>query len=86
MRRLFNKAKRTGEWDTHRSAVTCYNKAIRKVKRSSWKRYCQGIEDIPDVSRLVKIMSGDKFCKVGPIRLPEGSITSTCKDFLKELV
>lgn len=55
------------------------------AKRSSWKQYCQGTEDIHDVSSLVKIMSRGNFCKIGPIRLPDGNMTSTCKDSLKEL-
>jgi hypothetical protein len=31
-RKLFNIAKRTGEWDTYKETLTCYNKDIRKVK------------------------------------------------------
>jgi hypothetical protein len=45
-RRLFNIAKRTGQWDTYKETLTCYNKEIRKPKRFSWRRYCRG--DVPD--------------------------------------
>jgi len=31
-RRLFNRAKKTGEWDTYKKAPTHYNKQIRKAK------------------------------------------------------
>jgi hypothetical protein len=31
-RRLFNIAKRTGQWNTHKETLTCYNKEIRKAK------------------------------------------------------
>jgi hypothetical protein len=41
-RRLFNRAKKTGEWDTYKEAPTHYNKEIRKAKRSS----CQETEDV----------------------------------------
>jgi hypothetical protein len=34
MRKLCNTAKRTGQWDTYKEALTCYNKEIRKAKRS----------------------------------------------------
>jgi hypothetical protein len=43
-RRLFNRAKRTGEWDTYKEALTHYNIEITTAKRSSWRGYCQGIE------------------------------------------
>jgi hypothetical protein len=39
-RRLFNRNKRTGEWDTYKKALTHYNTEIRKAKRSSSRRYC----------------------------------------------
>jgi hypothetical protein len=31
-RKLFNIAKRTGQWDTYKETLTCYNKEIRKAK------------------------------------------------------
>jgi hypothetical protein len=31
-RKLFNIAKRTGQWDTYKKTLTCYNKQIRKAK------------------------------------------------------
>jgi hypothetical protein len=47
-RKLFNAAKRTGQWDAYKKALTCYNREIRKSKRSSWRRYCPEINDVPD--------------------------------------
>jgi len=34
-RRLFNRAKMTGDWDSYRNALTRYNIAIRKAKKQS---------------------------------------------------
>jgi hypothetical protein len=34
-KKLFNMAKRTGQWDTYKETLTCYNKEISKAKRSS---------------------------------------------------
>jgi hypothetical protein len=31
-RKLFNIAKRTGQWDTYKETLTCCNKEIRKAK------------------------------------------------------
>jgi hypothetical protein len=55
---LFNQAKRTGDWESYKLALTCYNKEIRKAKRSSWRDYCRGIEDVPDRARLVSQPTG----------------------------
>jgi hypothetical protein len=50
-RRLFNQAKRTGDCESCKTALTCYNKEIRKTKRSSWRDYCRKIKDVPDRAR-----------------------------------
>jgi hypothetical protein len=56
-RMLFNVAKRTGQWDTYKETLICYNKEIRQAKWSSWRRYCQEITDEPESARLMKIMA-----------------------------
>jgi hypothetical protein len=56
-RKLFNTAKRTGQWDTYKETLTCYNKEIRKAKVVSWRGYCQEINDVPSSARLVRIMA-----------------------------
>jgi hypothetical protein len=33
-RKQFNVAKRTEQWDSYKETLTCYNKEIRKAKRS----------------------------------------------------
>jgi hypothetical protein len=62
-RRIFNQAKRTGDWES----LTCYNKEIRKAKQSSWREYCQGIEDVPDRARLIRIMASQLANRVESI-------------------
>jgi hypothetical protein len=39
-RRLFNQAKRTGDCESYKTVVTCYNKEMRKAKRSVGDRGC----------------------------------------------
>jgi hypothetical protein len=36
-RQLFNQAERTGDWESYKTALTCYKKEIRKAKQSSWR-------------------------------------------------
>jgi hypothetical protein len=56
-RKLFNTAKRTGQWDAYKEALTCCNRELRKSKRSSRYRYCQEINNVPGGARLMKIMA-----------------------------
>jgi hypothetical protein len=37
--------KRAGQRYSYKEILACYNKQIRKAKRSSWKRYCYVIND-----------------------------------------
>jgi hypothetical protein len=71
-RRLFNVAKRTGQWDTYKETINCYNKEIRKDKRSSWRRYCHEINDVPGSSRLMRIMAKQTTNRVSTIKLHDG--------------
>ena len=69
--RLFNQAKRTGGWESYKTVLTCYNKEIRKTKQSSWRDSCQGIKDIPDRVRLMRVMAIQSANRVEFIKLPD---------------
>jgi hypothetical protein len=56
--------------------LTCYNKEIRKAKRSSWRRYCQEINDVPRSARLMMIMAEQAINRVSTIKLPDGQYTN----------
>jgi hypothetical protein len=82
---LFNIAKRKEQLDTYKETLTCYNKEIRKAKRSSWRRYCQEINDVQGSSRLMRIMAKQAANKVSTVKSPNGQFTQMGKDTLKEL-
>jgi hypothetical protein len=84
-RLLFNQAKRTGDWESYKTALTCYNKEIRKAKRSSWRDYCRGIKDVPDRARLMRIMASQSANRVESIKLLDGRYTQSGKETLREL-
>lgn len=47
VRRLFNKAKRTSEfehWEDFKEAQKHYKKALRNSRRQTWRSYCEGID------------------------------------------
>jgi hypothetical protein len=84
-RKLFNIEKRTGQWDTHKETLTCYNIEIRKAKQSSCRMYCQEISDISGTARFTRILGKQTTNKVSIIKLPDGQYTQSEKERLKEL-
>ncbi|KAL1447090.1 hypothetical protein WDU94_000567 [Cyamophila willieti] len=85
-RKLFNKAKRTGDWDAYYQSLSAYNKEIRTVKRNSWRRYCQEVEHTSEASRLQKIMSKDPINPIGTLKRPDGRYTETGKETMDLLL
>nr|CAH7735162.1 unnamed protein product [Callosobruchus chinensis] len=57
VRRLYNQCKRTGNWDSHTKALTEYSKAVREAKRSSWKNFCQDIDNVSDSAKLQRVLA-----------------------------
>jgi hypothetical protein len=49
--------------------LTCYNKEIRKFKQSSGRDYCQGMKDIPDTAKLMRIMASQSPNRVESITI-----------------
>jgi hypothetical protein len=86
-RKLFNTriSKRTGQWDTYKETLTCYNEEIRKVKQASWRRFCQGINDVSGSARLMRIIAKQATNTISNVKLPNGQQTKTGKETLKEV-
>jgi hypothetical protein len=82
---LFNQAKRTGDWESYKTALICYNKKITKAKQSSWRDYCRGIKGVPDRARLMRIMASQSANRVESIKLLDGRYTLSGKKTLREL-
>ena len=87
-RKMFNKARRSGsdaDWEDFRCAQREYRKRVRNSSRASWKEFCSNIESVPEASRLYKALAKDPACQLGPLRLPNGSMTEDEKDTLRYL-
>jgi hypothetical protein len=54
--RLFNAAKKSGNWTDYKRNLTDYNKALREAKRESRRRHCEEIEKTPECARLHRIL------------------------------
>jgi hypothetical protein len=64
-----NQTKRTGNWESYKTAVTCYNEQIRKATQLSWRDYCCEIKDVPERFRLMRGMASQLVNMVGSIKL-----------------
>jgi hypothetical protein len=75
-----------GEWDSYKEALTHYDGiGIRKAERSSWRRYCQGIQNVPSSARLKKKMAKQATNTVSSVKLPDGRKTRTGREMLRKL-
>jgi hypothetical protein len=41
--KLFNAAKKSGNWTDYKQSLTEYNKALHRAKSESWRRHCEEI-------------------------------------------
>ncbi len=85
VRKLFNKAMKTGRWEEHRRVLTEYNKAVRLAKRNSWRKHCEDIESTPECARLHKILSKNDSPVISNLETSDGKYTNSGSDTLKEL-
>jgi ribonuclease HI len=74
-RRLFNRAKRTGDWQTYTEALTEYNKGIREAKRRNFRAFCESISEAPETARLYKAMAKDTAVTLRTLKKPDGGFT-----------
>ena len=73
----------TVDWDSYINALARYNIAIKKAKRQSWRKYCQGINQISSDARLIKVLKSDARNKIGTLKRSDGSFTMTGQEILK---
>jgi hypothetical protein len=75
VRRLFNAAKKSGNWTDYKRTLTDYNKGLRQAKTVSWRRHCEEIEKAPECARLQRILSKDGQRAVSSLRLENREYT-----------
>jgi hypothetical protein len=80
LRRTFNRAKRTNDWETYRKALTDYNLELRRAKRRTFRTNCEGIEELPEAVRLQKSLSKDHSNGLGQLKNADGTITNSLKE------
>lgn len=83
VRKLENKK---GDRCKFKEALTEYNKAIRRLKRKSFRKFSEEIEDTPTAARLRKVLSKDHTNGIGTLRKVDGTRTNDQKETLEILM
>ncbi|XP_043485244.1 uncharacterized protein LOC122513075 [Leptopilina heterotoma] len=89
VRKLFNKAKKRRHqraWDEYHTARDSYNKEVERARGVSWRRFCEGIERVPEASRLYKVLARDPMAKLTTIKLPNRQYAQDKRECLKHLI
>jgi hypothetical protein len=89
VRRLFNRARNSskeGNWERFRKAQLAYKKAAVFAKRNSWRCFCEGIEKVPETSRLHRILSQENRTYLGSSKLFSGGYTELVEESLGHLM
>ncbi|GJQ65411.1 hypothetical protein Trydic_g7521 [Trypoxylus dichotomus] len=78
--------KKSGSWDEHKASLIRYNRALRKAKRDSWKKYCQELEAVPECSRIRKVLAREGLSRIETLSKSNGTKAETEKQVLQHLL
>ena len=88
VRKLYNKAHRTGkddDWSNYKECFNRYKKDLRKAKRASWVTYSESIDSVNELSRFRKMLSKDPRVP-GSIQNQNGTWTESSSETLTVLM
>ena len=85
-RKLFNRAKQSGEWDLYKQALNNYNREIRRSKRITWRSFCEGIQEQPASARLQKVLAKDHTNGISSLLKKDGLFTEGAEETLELLL
>lgn len=86
VRRLWNRAKKTGCYIEHRHALTRLNDMIKKSKRNAWQRFCSNIQATPQTARIARALNKKDTNGIGFLRKDDGNYTSSRKETINLLL
>jgi hypothetical protein len=75
--KLFNAAKKSGNWTDYKQSLTDYNKALQQHKRESCRRHCEEIEKAPECARLHRVLSKESRTAISSIQPDNGDYTTS---------
>ena len=85
-RRLFNKAKKTGNWDAYREALSEYSRLVRKTTRDSWRKFCSEVENTSEGARLNRVLAKSPTPAIGTLKTDSGEFTKSGDETLEVLL
>ncbi|XP_041986403.1 uncharacterized protein LOC121738430 [Aricia agestis] len=78
-------AKRDGNWEAYRTALTTFNRELRKAKRRSWARFCEEVNNTSQTSRLYKVISKAPSSHPSTLKRRDGTYTKRAEETLRLL-
>ncbi|XP_043475031.1 uncharacterized protein LOC122506781 [Leptopilina heterotoma] len=89
VRKLLNKAKKRRHqraWNEYHTARDSYKKEVERARGVSWRSFCEGIERVPEASRLHKVLARDPMAKLTTFKLPNGQYAQDKRECIKHLM
>lgn len=65
---------RLSDWDLYRKFQKAYRDSVVTAKRESWRKFCESVEEVPETSRLCRILTKNLDSTLQAIRLPERKV------------
>ncbi|XP_050340320.1 uncharacterized protein LOC126766612, partial [Bactrocera neohumeralis] len=84
--RLFNKAKRTGDWEEYKQNLTTYNKELKLAKTNSFRKFYDSVSSTPEAAQLLKALSRGKTDTVLSIKRQDGIYTTSAEERAETLL
>ncbi|XP_043474377.1 uncharacterized protein LOC122506327 [Leptopilina heterotoma] len=73
-------------WDEYHTALDSCKKEVERTRSVSWRSFCEGIERVPEASRLHKVLARDPMAKLSTIKLPNGQYAQDKRKCIKHLM
>lgn len=77
VRKLFNRAKNTGEWQVYQEESRAYNRDLRQAKFLHYRKFCEEIKETPEAARVHKLLKKEPSAGNMALRTPQGDFTSS---------
>lgn len=85
-RRLWNKAKKSGNFSHYKISLTLYNNAICNAKRTDWINFCDSVDHTHETARLHKTLNKKRTNDIGFLKKSSGSFTDSRQETIDLLL
>lgn len=80
------KSNNEGHWNSYKTLQREFKTPIRKSKGESWHKFCEDINELPEVTKLKKILTKTNEGKVSSLKYQTGNYTKNEEETLEVLL